>query len=296
MHQITECPICNNNQFIEQLTCQDYTCSNEHFKIVSCTHCKFFLTNPRPAVEDLGKYYNSEQYISHSDTSSGWINRLYKIVRNFTLKHKVKFVRHWMKNEGRLLDIGSGAGYFVNACNKHGIACMGIEPDQKTRERSVTQFSIDCRPESELDHLSNESFDAITLWHVLEHVPDLNKRMQQIHRLLKPNACAIIAVPNHLSFDAQHYQHFWAGYDVPRHLWHFSELDLQNLAQKHGFSMVQILPMNFDAFYVAMLSEKYKQSTLSFIKGIVIGMISNLISWTSKSHKSSSQIYVLKKS
>lgn len=294
MHQVAECPICNGNQFKKKYICTDFTCSHEAFQIVECENCKLLLTSPRPEESQLGRYYQSDKYISHSDTSKGLTNKLYKQVRTFTIDQKLRFIKS-LSPEGKLLDIGSGAGYFLEACQKSGFNCTGIEPDTTTRERSILQFNISCYPEAELDKLEENSFDIITLWHVLEHVPNLIHRIHRIHQLLKPDAYALIALPNHHSLDAQFYKAYWAGYDVPRHLWHFSPKNIQQLALLHGFEVVKIKPMVFDAFYVSMLSENYLQHRFSFLRGAWIGLVSNLNSLFSKSPKSSSQIYVLKK-
>jgi 2-polyprenyl-3-methyl-5-hydroxy-6-metoxy-1,4-benzoquinol methylase len=252
------------------------------------------MTSPRPQMNECAKYYSSDAYISHSDTSRGLINKLYHLVRNFTLKQKVKLIQSYSKTP-HLLDIGSGAGYFLDSCRRNGILAKGIEPDATTRNRSINNFGIDVFDEAELDKMEDSGFDVITMWHVLEHVEELNTRVQQIQRLLKEDGLLILALPNCSSFDARHYKQFWAGYDVPRHLWHFTPDTISKLLNKSGFEVFSTLPMYFDAFYVSMLSEKYRQNGLGFINGMMIGLISNLKAAFSRKHIYSSQIYLIKK-
>jgi SAM-dependent methyltransferase len=252
------------------------------------------ITSPRPSGSALSKYYSSEDYISHSDTAKGLINKLYHRVRKLTLKQKVALVKKY-SDYPLLLDIGSGAGYFVNACNLNGVHATGIEPDEKSRLRSVKQFNIEVFEEGEIDRMKASSYDVITLWHVLEHVEDLDKRLDQIHRLLKDDGVAIIALPNCSSYDARYYQMDWAGYDVPRHLWHFTPDTIQQLLKRKAFDLLSIYPMPFDAYYVSMLSEKYRNNRLGILRGFITGFISNLKASWNKNNTYSSQIYLFRK-
>ncbi|MBK9107950.1 MAG: class I SAM-dependent methyltransferase [Saprospiraceae bacterium] len=294
MHQITKCPICGEADFIPLFDCKDYTQSQEWFSLIRCKHCQFTMTSPRPDTIDLGNYYKANNYISHSDTSKGLINKLYKFVRNFTLHLKIRWIQNLQK-KGKLIDIGSGAGYFLDACKKSGYDVIGIEPDEPSRNLSFHKFKVECFPESHLDTIGDKEVDLITMWHVLEHVPELASRLKQIQRILKPSGFAIIAVPNCNSFDANYYQSQWAAYDVPRHLWHFSPDNIIQLLGQHGFECIKIKPMFFDAFYVSMLSESYKSNPLALIKGSFIGLLSNILACFSKKAKSSSQVYVFRK-
>lgn len=295
MFHITVCPICQNKNFVNLFKCRDHTKSKEWFQLIQCSHCQFTMTSPRPDVNNLGAYYNASNYISHSDTSKGLINKLYKSVRSFTLQLKLNWIQQ-LVGQGKVIDIGSGAGYFLNTCHKAGYHVIGIEPDEQARAQTYNKFNLICHPESYLDEIKNHDADLITMWHVLEHVPDLVSRLNQIHRILKPSGYAIIAVPNCNSFDAKYYQSHWAGYDVPRHLWHFKPKNMLELASHNGFECIQIKPMVFDAFYVSMLSASYKGTPISFLFGSLIGFISNLVAFFSKEKRYSSQVYVFKKS
>ena len=293
METLLACPICSSTNFIPFLICKDYTVSRETFNIVQCTSCSFKFTNPRPAENKLGNYYKSEDYISHSNTKKGNINFLYQCVRNYTLLKKLQLISKFFKT-GNILDIGCGTGEFLNICKKAKWNVLGIEPDEDARKMAIENYKLDVKEESELNNLPDESFEIITMWHVLEHVAQLNERIKEIKKLLKNNGIIIIAVPNCNSLDAKIYQNNWAAYDVPRHLYHFTPKDIEKLALKHGLKNIRILPMVFDSFYVSMLSEKIKTGKVNLLKALLIGIRSNFSALkTGKTY--SSQIYLLKK-
>ncbi len=290
MDQLTNCPLCGGEKFITRFTCLDYTVSKEQFPVVECESCGFVFTNPRPALADLGNYYKSDTYISHSDTSAGLVNKLYKFVRRFTLKQKYSLTTPFL-SPNTLLDIGCGTGAFLHYCKTHGTSVVGIEPDDQTRQYAIDTYHIDARPESELKHLPEHHFSVITMWHVLEHVPALHERVEEMKRLLTNDGRIFIAVPNHLSYDAHWYGKDWAAYDVPRHLHHFDIHSITKLFGEHAFEVEAVLPMKFDAYYVSMLSEEIRSGKRNFIKGMIRGLISNL-----KASKTtwSSQVYVIR--
>ncbi len=273
----------------------DHSISGEQFNIKECSECSLWLTSPRPEIDQLGSYYHSNDYISHSDTSVGFINKVYKIIRNYTLRRKLALVKKYLQN-GRILDVGCGAGYFLDVCRNAGFEVSGIEPDNSTRQSAIKKFELNIFPEEFLDKINDDHFDLISMWHVLEHVPEPEKRLLQLFRILKPGAALFVAVPNRISFDARHYGPYWAGFDVPRHLWHFSPNEMKRIASKTGFSVQEIRPMYFDSFYVSMLSEKYKKNRLGILQGIYIGCISNIKALLSGKNQYSSQIYILVKS
>jgi 2-polyprenyl-3-methyl-5-hydroxy-6-metoxy-1,4-benzoquinol methylase len=289
MKNLKHCPICNSEENTLYLQCKDYTVTNEVFDIVQCSSCGFKFTNPRPNDEDLGKYYESEEYISHSRTNKGLIYRLYHIARNYTLSNKYNLVKN--TSAKKLLDIGCGTGEFLNFCQSKDMQVVGVEPSDKARDFAISEYNLEIHKEDFLQ-TSEDKFDAITMWHVLEHVPNLNKRLEEIHNLLNNNGYLYIAVPNCESCDAQLYRQYWAAYDVPRHLYHFTKKDIYNLADKHSFAVDKILPMKLDSFYVSMLSEKYKNGKINYLSAFIIGLLSNI-----KAGKDnySSLIYVLKK-
>jgi 2-polyprenyl-3-methyl-5-hydroxy-6-metoxy-1,4-benzoquinol methylase len=293
MEILNNCPICNSVQIKPFLLCNDNTVSRETFNIVECVSCGFKFTNPRPEKHQLGDYYKSEAYISHSNINKGFINSIYQIVRKYTLFKKLQLISKFYKT-GNILDIGCGTGEFLKIFKDAKWNTLGIEPSMDVRKMAVDNYGLDIREEAEITNLETASFDIITMWHVLEHVPRLNDRIEDLKRLIKPNGIIIIAVPNCISLDAKIYAENWAAYDVPRHLYHFSSKDIQTLFINHGLKVFKILPMVFDAFYISMLSEKYRTGKPNMIRAIWNGFRSNFSALkTRKTY--SSQIYLINK-
>lgn len=290
MIKITNCPVCEKSEFTDYITCVDHTVTKESFQLVRCNNCGFVLTNPQPEKENLGKYYLSDDYISHSGKANSLIDKLYLFLRNKSLKWKLSLLP---TSKGKLLDYGCGTGEFLKICQQNGWEAYGVEPSSVAREKAhkLTNATI----KSELQN-SDEKYDVISLWHVLEHVADLNKKITQLTDFLKEEGQLFIAVPNHQSYDAKHYKNLWAGYDVPRHLWHFNQSVMHEILKKNGLTIVKTIPMKLDSFYVSMLSEKYKDkiySILQLIKALYIGLLSN---WKArKENEYSSLIYVAQK-
>lgn len=283
--------MCGSNRFEPFLICKDYTVSKEDFKIVSCTACGFKFTNPRPA--DLGRYYKSEDYVSHTNTKKGIVNRLYHLVRNYTLGKKLSLVSGFV-SRGTIIDYGCGTGMFLAVCKGAGWNTFGMEPDEDARQIASGQGLTVAQDKSALESLLPDQFvNAITLWHVLEHVTDMDQTLSFFKNKLSANGVLIIAVPNYTSYDARYYKEFWAAYDVPRHLHHFSKSTIEQLLSPYGFSLVQTKPMKFDSFYVSMLSEKYKTGSVKLFKAFLKGLQSNFKAKEAFGY--SSVIYIFKK-
>ena len=270
-------------------TIKDHSISKEEFQLYRDESIDLVFTYPQPKETDLASYYESDDYISHTDSKRSLFEKVYQVVKNSALKSKLKLINELQKSKGVLLDIGAGTGDFLAIANQDGWQTIGIEPSDKAKQIALTKnVSFIERTTS----LEDYSIDVITMWHVLEHVPDVNSQIKELKRLLKPNGTILIAVPNFNSYDAKYYGIFWAAYDVPRHLWHFSKKSIKYLFEREKLQLVKVLPMYFDAFYVALLSEKYKNGSMNFIKAFLIGLKSN---WKAiKSKEYSSHIYVIK--
>lgn len=290
LKKIEPCPICDGKLQKPFLTCVDFTVSKNNFEIVECSNCGFAFTNPRPEESELWKYYESEEYISHSNTKKGIVSRLYQRVRKHTLRKKLGLINS-NSAIGVILDIGCGTGEFLNTAKLAGWDTFGIEPNPNARKQCIENYKLDVRDEKELDKFSSKKFDVITMWHVLEHVPHLNERVERLKELLKPDGVLIIAVPNRNSHDAKYYGANWAAYDVPRHLWHFRAQDVRTLMGKFDFEVKQILPMKFDSYYVSMLSEKNKTGRSKLISAVWRGWVSNC---KAGEEGSSSLIYIIR--
>lgn len=289
LNTINACPVCEHAEFESFIDLKDWMITKEEFTIVKCSSCGFHFTNPIPAETTIGNYYKSEEYVSHSSSNKGIINRVYSIVRNYTLKQKVKLLSSYT-NGNSLLDIGAGTGHFLNLAQTQGYEIQGLEPDEDARSFANQQFNLSLEKLDTLTSISSDSKDLITMWHVLEHVYHLKRDLSEIVRVLKTGGYLFIAVPNMDSWDAKFYKSYWAAYDVPRHLYHFQEDSIELLLNSFGMKCVEVLPMKFDAYYVSMLSEKYKNG--SVVDGIINGLKSNLYA---KNNGYSSQIYVFKK-
>lgn len=291
----TSCPCCNALDIQEVLLVQDYTVSKETFPVWQCNSCYIRFTQDIPDENSIAPYYKSDNYISHSDTNEGIINKLYHTVRNITLKSKRTLIEHQTKiKNGNLLDIGAGTGAFANVMQQAGWHVTGLEPDEKARQIALQKFNITFQLPNTLYNLDNEQYDAITLWHVLEHVHNLHGYMRKFYELLKPNGKLFIAVPNYTSADAVMYKKYWAAYDVPRHLYHFSPNSMEYLAKQYQFLITAYKPMWFDSFYVSMLSEKYQSGQENFLMAGINGCISNFKTLFDVK-RCSSIIYVLQK-
>ncbi len=288
----SSCPNCGDKNIFKALSAKDYTVSGEEFEIWECKNCTQRFTQNIPGEESIGRYYQSEEYISHSDTRKGFINKLYHSVRKRTLTQKKKLIEEaTKKTAGNILDIGAGTGAFLNTMKNAGWNCTGIEPDTTARKNARELYNIDLKPSKVLFSFPVESFDAITLWHVLEHVHELHKYVEQLKSLLKAEGKLFIAVPNYTSADAKIYKEFWAAYDVPRHLYHFSPKAMKVLFEEHGLQLETMQPMWFDSVYVSLLSEQYKTGKSKPVKAFINGMLSNIKTAVDNT-KCSSLIYI----
>lgn len=296
MISLEECPICHGTAFSPFLTCTDHSVSHETFSMVRCLNCHLVLTNPRPDDTEIEKYYLSQAYTSHINRATSFFDKLYILARTFTLQWKLALIQKYhAEKSGNLLDLGCGVGEFLKVCAKNEWQVTGVEPSSVARANADPIVSKNIVPS--LADIANQpkTFDAITAWHVLEHVSELHKTVQILEQLLQPNGTIFIAVPNHNSWDARHYGKYWAAYDVPRHLWHFTTDSMTRLLSAHSLSVRAILPMRLDAYYVSLLSEKYKgNSTIPRLANTVLkGFRSNY--FAGKNREYSSLIYIVQR-
>ena len=289
------CPCCGSASIYPALSAKDYTVSNEIFEIWHCDECTLRFTQNAPNDSSIGQYYQSENYVSHSDTEKGFINRVYHLVRYYTLRSKRVLVQEVTKKKmGSILEVGAGTGAFSNTMQKAGWQLTAIEPDTTARQNALNRYDLHLQTPEQLFTLDILKFDAITLWHVMEHIHLLKDYWKEFNRILKHDGKLIIAVPNYTSYDAKYYNKFWAAYDVPRHLYHFSPKSMELLGLSMGFILVEVKPMWFDSFYVSMLSEHYKNGSGNIVGSIWNGLLSNLKSIGNKK-RCSSVIYIFSK-
>lgn len=292
MNEHISCPVCSGTEFIEARRPFYYRGKKEEFKIDSCASCGFWFTNPYPEGADLAAYYDTEDYVSHTDGKGSVLDVIYGLVRSFAIRSKYKLVKRYIAKGGRLIDYGAGTGEFLAHCQQKGLSVQGFEPSAVARENAAKK-GLTLNDPAEREHIEDLSVDVFSLWHVMEHIPDLNETWKYFHRKLKNDGALIIAVPNHESYDASHYKDNWAAFDVPLHLWHFAKKDIKALGVKHGFEVVGVRNMPFDSFYVSLLSEKNSAGSTRPLNAFFTGLRSN-IKGTSKANMSS-LIYILRK-
>lgn len=289
------CPACGYHQFKLAFTSKDYFVTKEEFPVKACIKCGMLITAGLPKDGDISGYYKSEDYISHSDTRNGLVNRTYHLVRDIMLSEKHRIIQNISeKSKGSVLDIGTGTGYFLKYMQKKGWDIHGVEKSPVARDFAKKRWHLKIMSDEDLFTMPPAKFDVITLWHVMEHLPNLQQHWQTISKLLKPDGVLVIALPNAESWDAKHYGPFWAAWDVPRHLWHFTPKHIKALGKAEGFNLTNMYRMPFDGFYISIISEKYKNASIPFIKGIIYGKISWFVSLFNKK-KSSSLIYIFRK-
>ncbi|WP_353777124.1 methyltransferase domain-containing protein [Winogradskyella sp. 3972H.M.0a.05] len=276
------------------LTVKDHSVSGEKFELIHNDELQMLETYPQPSTEKLPEYYQSEDYISHTDSKRNLFENAYHFIRSIALNKKLKLINAFNTSSKTLLDVGCGTGDFLLKAKENDWKVTGIEPNENARAITAEKIGPSAFDVEHLAKLEPSSFDVITLWHVLEHLPNLEMHVAVFERLLKEDGRLVIAVPNFNSYDAKYYNEFWAAYDVPRHLWHFSQKSIQILFSKVNMTVEKVRPMKFDSFYVSLLSEKYKNGKMNFFKAFVTGLRSNLKAKSSGEY--SSLIYVLKKS
>lgn len=291
--KISECFACMGNEFQKDLALKDYFLSGEEFSLIKCSMCGLLYTWPVPGPDTIETYYESKDYISHNARSFSLETFIYRQARFFALKNKLAMIRKYVK-QGLILDIGAGTGEFLNHCKKNGWQVYGIEPNAAARKIAFDLYGIQLMEPELTDNYEKEHCDVITMWHVLEHVYDPLHQLNLNHSLLKPGGLLVLALPDHNSWDAQHYGKFWAAWDVPRHLFHFTEESIKFLAQRSGFHMLEKHPLKLDAYYISLLSEKYVHGKTNFIKAFFKGYQSNLLA-KKGNFGYSSQVYLLQR-
>jgi 2-polyprenyl-3-methyl-5-hydroxy-6-metoxy-1,4-benzoquinol methylase len=293
MIEIKSCPICEGSSFSDVFKASYFRGKAELFQIQECDSCKLWVTNPRPEGAELEAYYESEDYVSHTDKKETLVDKVYHMVRSFAVKSKLGLVNKHNTEKGNLLDYGAGTGFFLASAKKNGWNVHGVEPSAEARKNAKEANGVELHDPEKYDWTKKAHLDCISMWHVLEHLPELNRDLQNFTDALKPGGCLIIAVPNHESEDAKHYKEDWAALDVPLHLWHFKKRNLQAIADKFNYDLVDIQNMPFDAFYVSMLSEKNQTGKVNYPKAFLTGLSSNIKGSSAKNQ--SSLIYVLRK-
>lgn len=286
------CPWCDSDKTQMHLWVKDLFLTGEAFEIQECLKCGLLFTEPRPDPNSIGKYYQSEEYYSHQENKNGFIPRIYETVKGFNLQKKYKLATKGM-TKGRMLEIGCGAGDFLKVMENKGWNCTGIEPSENAKAIARKKAKAQLYNPEDINSLPDESFNLITMWHVLEHVDNLKEEVMHLERLLKKGGRLVLALPNFKSADAEYYREYWAAYDVPRHLNHFCRESINNIFKNTTLKLKKTDKLDWDAYYISYMSEKYKNHTLPLLKGAWRGLLSN--SKARKSGEWSSLVYVLER-
>ena len=287
-----KCPWCESEENKVYIALKDLFLSKKNFQIHECTNCGLLYTMPRPDKEKIGDYYKSNEYYSHQENKKGFIPRLYEAIKKVNVNNKYKMATKGLAGD-RLLDIGCGVGDFLHIAEKHGWDCIGVEPSMEAKAIAKKRINANIIESEDLNTIGDETFDLITMWHVLEHVDDLKWQVEQLQRLVKPKGRIVIAVPNYKSYDGQYYKEFWAAYDVPRHLNHFNKNTITQIFKSQGLELKKTEKLVWDAYYISYMSEQYKQKSLPLIRGAYRGFISNIKARSSGEW--SSLVYIFEK-
>ena len=275
METLEFCPLCGSSNFKAIKRIIDYSTTSEEFSVCKCYACSLLFTNPRPDQRSIGAYYNSPAYISHSNETKGLFAATYQAIRKQAIKKKFKWIKPYLNNEATILDYGSGTGEFLNYCKTQGLRTVGVEIAETARQKAISNYNLHVLNPERLNEIEPASVDLVTMWHVLEHLPDLSLSVDRITNKLTPNGFLVIAVPNHESYDANLYEEYWAAWDVPIHFYHFSKESMGEFAKRHALELKQIIPMPFDAYYISLLSEQYKTGHKRWLKALYNGFVSN---------------------
>lgn len=289
------CPVCNCPEITFYISCTDHLVTGKDFDLYKCRECDFLFTQDYPEEFEIGSYYDSSEYISHSDSDKTIFEKGYQFARKLMLNRKKSIIRKASRlNCGSILDIGSGTGHFMNAMKIAGWQTKGIEINKSAREYSASKFGLNVIPPEEISTLPDKEFDIISMWHVLEHFHNPGNYLMEVRRLLKPGGTVLVALPNNSSADSKHYSSEWAAYDVPRHLWHFNSATFSMFTGQHGFSVLSVKNLPLDVFYISILSERIKGSKTAIASGMAKGVIFSVRALFNLT-KSSSLIYILKR-
>lgn len=251
--------------------CKDHLVSHEQFSVVLDKASQIASTHPQPAAHLLPAYYQSDEYISHGTKQRSVFSLLYALIQKRMFGIKRQWLSNGTQQAPRYLDYGCGTGALVRYLTAKGWDAHGVEPNAKARK-----VFNNLKVVSSLGELTPAPFDVIGLWHVLEHVPNPTETLAELIDILTPQGKLFLALPNFNSYDAAFYSNEWAGYDVPRHLWHFSSHGIVQLCESLGLKHTKTNGMFFDAFYVSYLSEKHRRKCFPFVRGFFIGLWSNI--------------------
>ena len=279
-----------NESHKSKFTAKDHLVSGEYFDIIwneSRTIAKTNIEN----IKNVSSYYNSSNYDSFKNKAKGGLDIIYFLIQKIMFRYKLFLIRIYLKGN-RVLDYGAGSGKFAAFLSKKNFNTSVVEPyNKEIKNHSLLNINI---YEKIADIPKSDCYDGITLWHVLEHLPNPEDVLSKIHNILEKKGVLMIALPNINSLDARYYKSYWAALDVPRHIWHYTIKGITSLVESKGFKLEKKYPLFFDAFYISYISETYKNSRFAMIRGFFFALLSNFSALFNKEF--SSMIFIFKKS
>jgi len=293
---LEKCPICGHSEFEKVYDLDDYKITQETFSLEKCPECTLIFTVDPPLGENIGRYYESDDYLEHSNRKNDLFSKMYSWGRDLMFGYKYGIIKK-LGPKGKILDIGAGSGYYLNFMSKKGYEVQGIEMSERARNHAKSEHGLHIHPD-EMFHNRDfkQKFDMISLWHVMEHLYDLNKVMKRFDELLNPNGSLVIALPNYNALEVQTYKKYWNGWDVPRHLWHFSPQSIRKLVGNHGFEITSMHTMPLDPLFNTLLTNKYRKGNplVNVLRMGTVG-VASLIQGFFNVEKASSIIYIIKR-
>lgn len=290
-----QCPICKSLNTEIRYHSQDWLITKQQFPIIHCFTCGHLFTGNAPKGKELSTYYESDKYTSHTDKATE--GKMYNIAKTLNLRIKYRIIHNHIKQVQNILDYGCGTGDFLGYCETKGqIVAYGYDPSEKAISQLRTKYNFTIYDNH--NSILENKYDVITLWHVVEHLPDPLSTIEFLVQSLNCNGLLIIAMPNHSSFDSSFYKTIWAAYDVPRHLHHFTPEFLHNSLKHLNLKLREISYLPFDPFYISYLSEQQTISNLPLsiriLRSLFVSIISSIFS-VIKPSKASSPILVFSK-
>jgi len=254
--EYTHCPLCESEDYKTYLQGKDYLYSQEDFTVVRCEQCKLLYTNPRVSVEEITRYYFSD-YLPRAKKKRSIGNRIRSRIGQYFVDSRHELVKLLNSNNGKnVLEIGPGAGDLLIFLKEQGFQVCGVELDtnnaHRIRERGISCYlgDLDCI----VNEIAPQTFDAVVLCHVFEHLYHPKQTLKTIYSLLNEGGIVYITLPNIESKEAKLFGKYWRGLDLPRHTVHYSAHTIKKILLNSSFSIVQSGNHNFPSSFVESIA------------------------------------------
>jgi SAM-dependent methyltransferase len=245
------------------------------FTLVQCEGCGLLYLNPRLSGAALSAYYPEDYYAHLAVRKRNWLQQL---DYEYGIEKRFREIRRYVPQPGCMLDVGCGTGDFLVGMRERGWKVRGIELSAQAVRHAREGWGLDVQATSlEEAELAPNSLDLVTLWNVLEHLPDPKGALRRIERALRPGGVVVFAVPNFQSYDRQLFGRYWIGYDLPRHLYLFPEPVLRSMLSEVG-----LIPLDrrciygtYSAFVGSLRFVLNVRVANRKIRGAILGVLSS---------------------